>query len=129
MCLFHRKDQAPITIKIFNVALTSKDHINVLGITFDLKLNWHFQVQNAVNKSKMALNAIYLIWKYFTKKQLLSIITSKYYSILYYNAKAWLLPDRLFLTLNPIENAFMPTLKPQLKQNTFGISQTPEAYN
>ena len=38
LCLFHQKDQAPITVTIFNESLTSKDHMNVLGVTFDSKL-------------------------------------------------------------------------------------------
>ena len=109
MCLFHRKDQAPISIKLANITLTSKDHINVLGITFDSKLSWHYQTQNAINKSKMALNAIFLIRKYFSKRQLLSIITSNYYSILYYNAEIWLLP----------------TLTTQLKQKILSASAQP----
>ena len=65
LCLFHHKDQAPITLNIFNNTIKSKDHINVLGVTFDSKLQWHYQIQNAINKSKIALNAIYLIRKYF----------------------------------------------------------------
>ena len=109
LCLFHRKDQAPITIKLSNIVLTSKDHINVLGLTFDSNLTWHYQIQNAINKSKMALHAIILIRKYFSKKQLLSIITSNYYSILYYNAEIWLLP----------------TLKAQLKQKILSASAQP----
>ena len=83
--------------------------MNVLGITFDSKLQWHHQVKNTINKSKMALNAIYLIRKYFNKRQLLSIITSNYYSILYYNANVWLLP----------------TLSPQLKQKLLSASAAP----
>ena len=109
LCLFHRKDHLPITLTIYNDIITSKDHMNVLGITFDSKLQWHHQVKNTINKSKMALNAIYLIRKYFNKRQLLSIITSNYYSILYYNANVWLLP----------------TLSPQLKQKLLSASAAP----
>ena len=109
LCLFHRKDHAPISLRIFNEILTSKDHMNVLGVIFDSKLQWHYQVQSAVNKSKKALNAIFLIRKYFSKKQLLSIITSNFYTILYYNAEVWLLP----------------TLGPQLKQKILSASSAP----
>ena len=72
-------------------------------------MRWQYQVQNTINKSKSALNAIYLICKYFNKKQLLDIITSNYYSILYYNAEVWLLP----------------TLNPQLKQKLLSASSAP----
>ena len=83
--------------------------MNVLGLFFDSKLQWHSQVSNAVTKSKKALHAINLIRKYFTSKELLNIITSNYLSILYYNADIWLLP----------------TLAPQLKQKLLSASAAP----
>jgi hypothetical protein len=109
VCLFHRKDQPPIQINIANTSIPSKDRIGVLGVIFDSKLQWHYQIQNTINKSKKALNAIILIRKYFTKKQLLQIITSNYYSTLYYNAEVWLLP----------------TLQPRLKQKLLSASAAP----
>ena len=109
LCLFHRKDQPPVQITVNDSTIISKDHIKVLGIIFDSKLQWHYQIQNTVNKSKRALNAISLIRKYFSKSQLLTIVTSIYYSSLYYNAEIWLLP----------------TLKPQLKQKLLSASAAP----
>ena len=109
LCLFHRKDHHPIELIINGRPVVSKTKMNVLGITFDSKLQWQFQVQNTVNKCRQALTAIYMIRKYFTKEQLLQIITSNYYSILYYNAEIWLLP----------------TLKPQLKQKIIAASAAP----
>ena len=47
--------------------------------------------------------------KNFTKTQLLNIITSNFYSILYYNADIWLLP----------------TLSPTLKQKLLSASSSP----
>ena len=72
-------------------------------------MQWHYQIQNTINKSKKALNAIALIRKYFSKSQLLTVITSNYYSSLYYNAEIWMLP----------------TLKPQLKQKLLSASAAP----
>ena len=69
MCLFHRKDNPPVTIIFSNKNLTSKSYMNVLGVTFDSKLNWQIHVQNAVKKASKSLQAIKLIRKYFTKKQ------------------------------------------------------------
>ena len=66
--------------------------MNVLGVTFDSKLNWQTQIENTISKSKKALHAIYLIKNYFSKHELLKIITSNYYSILYYNSEIWHLP-------------------------------------
>ena len=109
LCVFHRTDTRPIEININDIMLTSKNHINVLGITFDTKLQWHLQVAQTISKSKKALHAISLIRKYFTSSELLSIITSNYLSILYYNADVWLLP----------------TLSPLLRQKLLSASAAP----
>ena len=109
ICLFHRNDPRPIELNINHNLLKSKDQINVLGIIFDSKLQWHLQINNAISKSRKALHAISLIKKYFSQNELLAMITSNYLSILYYNADVWLLP----------------TLKPQLKQKLLSASAAP----
>ena len=109
ICLFHRKDHPPIKIKIKNVEIETKKQMNVLGITFDSKLQWHNQIQNSIQKSKRALGAINIIRKFFSKEQLLTIITSNFYSILYYNSEVW----------------HLPTLSPNLKQKLLSASSAP----
>ena len=63
--------------------------MNVLGVSFDCKLNWQTQIQNSITKAKKALNAIKIISKYFNKNELLTLITANYYSVLYYNSEIW----------------------------------------
>ena len=109
ICLFHRKDQPLVNIEINGEIVISKQTMNVLGVTFDTKLQWQPQIQNTVNKRKKALHAIKLISKYFNKAQLLTIITSCNYSVLYYNAEIWLLPG----------------LSPQSKQKLLSASASP----
>ena len=65
--------------------------MNVLGVSFDSKLNWQIQIQNSITKAKKALNAIKLIRNFFTKNELLTLITANYYSVLYYNSEIWYL--------------------------------------
>ena len=67
--------------------------MNVLGVIFYSKLTWSNQVTQATQKSKKALHAINLIKIYFTPQELLTLITSNYLSILFYNADVWLLPS------------------------------------
>ena len=109
VCLFFRKDHPPINLNFNNVIIKTKPSMGVLGILFDSKLQWQPQVQNAINKSKKALHAISMIKKYFTKSQLLSLITACYYSVLYFNSEIWLLP----------------TLGPLLKQKLLAASAAP----
>ena len=52
ICLFHKRDQPPIVITFNGTPVTSKQAMNVLGVSFDSKLNWQFQIQNAITKSK-----------------------------------------------------------------------------
>ena len=93
LCLFHRKDQLPIQITLNNEVIVSKSSMNVLGVEFDCKLNWQTQISNSITKSKKALNAIKIIRKHFSKTELLTLITSNYYSILYYNSEIWHIPS------------------------------------
>ena len=48
LCMFHRNDYRPITITIHNEQITSKKSMNVLGVTFDSKLNWSDQVSDTI---------------------------------------------------------------------------------
>ena len=71
-------------------SIRSKKIINVLGVTFDSKMQWTTQVSMAISKSKRALHAIKLIKKYLSKTETKMLLTSNFYSILYYNAEIWL---------------------------------------
>ena len=73
--------------------VVSKKSINVLGVTFDSKLQWGDHITNAINKSRKSLHAIRLITKYLQKNEIKQLLTSNFYSQLYYNCEIWLLPS------------------------------------
>ena len=106
MCLFFRNDCRPVSLMLNGKEIISKQTINVLGVTFDSKLQWSQHVAKAILKSKQALHAINLIKKYFTHKELLSILTANFYSILFYNSEIW----------------HLPTLKATIKQKLLSAS-------
>ena len=93
ICLFHRNDHTPITLTLNGISLKTKSSMNVLGVLFDSKLSWGDQVNKTINKAKKTLHAINLIKKYFTNDELKSLLTSNYYSVLYYNSEIWQLRD------------------------------------
>ena len=93
LCLFYRGDTTPISINLNNQVIKSNKNINILGVIFDSKLQWADHIAQAITKSMNALNAIRLIKKYFTQKELFQLITSNFYSILYYNSEIWHLPS------------------------------------
>ena len=63
--------------------------MNVLGMAFDSKLNWQIQVQNTITKSRSSLHAIHLISKHFKKQEIIQLITSNYFSVMYRNSEIW----------------------------------------
>ena len=86
--------------------ITSNPTINVLGIIFDSKLQWGPQIENTIKKSNKPKHALLLIKKYFNKTELSTLLTTNFYSILYYNCGVWMIPS----------------LKPQLKQQILFVS-------
>ena len=72
--------------------INSNRSINVLGVIFDSKLQWSDHIALTIKKSFSALNAICLIKKFFNQKELIQLITSNFYSIMFYNSEIWHLP-------------------------------------
>ena len=89
LCLFYGRDTAPIEIIVNGAIIKSSRTINVLGVLFDQKLQWSEHIALCTSKSSKALTAVRMIKKYFTTKELLQIVTSNVYSILYYNSEIW----------------------------------------
>ena len=89
ICLFSRSNVEPVEISVSGQEVQSKTQINVLGIIFDSKLQWGPQIASALKKSSKALNAIRLIKRFFDPNELLQLITSNFYSVLYYNSEVW----------------------------------------
>ena len=87
ICLFSKHDEQPIRVRINNELVNSSDSINLLGVQFDSRMQWSKHVSSAIIKSGKALNAIKLIRKYFNTKELVQLITSNFYSILFYNSE------------------------------------------
>ena len=106
LCLFYRKDTPPVEITINNVIIRSMQNMNVLGVIFDSKLTWSKHISTQINKANKALHAIKMIRKYFSQSELLTLLTSNFYSILYYNSEIW----------------HIPNLKPDLKQMLLSAS-------
>ena len=58
ICIIHRKDHPPIILTQKQHTNQNKKQMKVLDITFNSKLQWQNQTQNAIMKSKMAPGAI-----------------------------------------------------------------------
>ena len=93
ICLFHKKDQPSVNIRIDNVLIKSKKSMNVLGVIFDSKLTWNDQIAHCISKAKKALFALRLLRKFFNNSEMRTLLDSNFYSVLYYNAIIWLTPE------------------------------------
>ena len=83
LCIFHRTENTEGRLVIDDAMIESKNEMNVLGITFDSKLQWTSQVSRAIKGANKSLQAIKLIRKYFTRNEIIQLLTSYFYSKLY----------------------------------------------
>ena len=91
--MFHCKDKPLIKLKINGTEINSIKFMNVLGVHFDSKLNGQIHIQNAISKSKKALQAIKINKEFFSKQEVMSLVTANYYSILFHSSEIWLIPS------------------------------------
>ena len=89
LCLFYNRDTTPIHIELNGAVISSCKFINVLGVIFDQKLQWSNHIAFCISKSSKSLTAIRMIKKFFNTQELLQLVTSNFYSILYYNSEIW----------------------------------------
>ena len=75
------------------VEIHTKKQISILGVLFDSKLEWSLQVENSVRKARSSLQGLRVINKYFTTTERLTLLTSFFYSRLYYGSQIWLIPS------------------------------------
>ncbi len=92
LCIFHRNKNTDGSLKIDNTTILSKTEMNVLGLTFDSRLNWAPQVAHAIKGANNSLQAIKMIRKYFKTFEIVQLLTSNFYSKLYYGSEIWHLP-------------------------------------
>ena len=111
LCLFYKNDTAPITITLEGVSIKSANIINVLGVLFDVKLSWTPHIYNTIAKASKSLNALKLIRKFFNTKEFLMLLTSIYYSILYYNCEVWIIESATNLNKKLLLTASSNSLK------------------
>ena len=129
LCLFYKKDTPPVEIIINNARVRSESTMNVLGVCFDSKLTWSKHISNAINKANIALHAIKLIKKYFNNQEILQLLTSNFYSILYYNSEIWHIPTLKFELKQKLISASANALKlsqrlPDPMESFFNVHRT-----
>ena len=74
--------------------IESSNQINILGIIFDSNLKWEPQYENAIKAANHNVHAIKIIAKCFKTEEKKTLLTSLFYSKLYYGSEVWHLPGR-----------------------------------
>ena len=68
--------------------------MNILGLIFDRNLSWDKQYNNAIKDANHNLYAIKIVSKYFSSEEKQTLLTSLFYSKLYYGSEVWHIPGR-----------------------------------
>jgi hypothetical protein len=69
--------------------LVSSNSMNVLGVEFDAKLSWKNHLEKAIKVCQRIKPALWCLKRKLKRKELLKVITSHYYSKLYYGSEIW----------------------------------------
>jgi hypothetical protein len=82
ICLFFKLDTNAVIVKFGMDQIASTKSISVL-----ICLSQH--IRKAIVKSTRSLNALKILRKYFNTKEMLQLVTSNYFSVLYYYREVW----------------------------------------
>jgi len=90
LIIFTKKGFVSIQLDIAGTMINTKNQMKVLGVLFDCNLTWEPHIRATLAKCNSKIGVLKKIRKMFTVDQFLKIITSQYFSILYYGCKVWL---------------------------------------
>ena len=75
-------------------AIPTTTQIKILGMIVDSNMSWDNQYDHAIKEANHNLYAIKVIAKYFSKEEKRTLLTSLFYSKLYYGSEIWHIPGR-----------------------------------
>ena len=77
------------TLQIDNNEIKSENSVTLLGITIDNRLSFDDHISKLCNKASMQLNAIFILKKYMSQKELEVVLNSFIYSNFNYRLLVW----------------------------------------
>ncbi len=87
--LMMMNEESTVTIDIEDMQINSLPEMKVLGILFDKNLNWSSQVSKAIKRTNRMLFGLKKIRRFLDVPQCKQVVTSFYYSVLYYGFEVW----------------------------------------
>jgi hypothetical protein len=91
--IFGENARSDESLSINNVEVKPKTEMKVLGLTFDKGLRWNSQMENAIKSSRKSSHGLKYLKRYFTEDELVTVVKSQIYSLIYYNCEVWLIPS------------------------------------
>ncbi len=88
--IFIRTEQISISALVNGKSFKTSQSIKVLGVIFDSRLKWDFQVDKVIYLAKKTMYGLRIIWQNFGLNNFMNIITSKFFSKIYYGSPVWL---------------------------------------
>jgi len=82
-----------IHLRVDNETIETLPGMKVLGINFTHNLDWSYQVEKAITKARGCVKRLQLMRKFLTFEITLKLITSFYFSAVYYGAAVWMTQD------------------------------------
>jgi len=87
--LIYFRSNDVLTVELEGKPVTSSTTLNVLGMTFDCQMSWETQLSRSIQSCQRLKPALRALKKKLSSKELIQVITSHYYSRLYYGAEVW----------------------------------------
>jgi hypothetical protein len=85
-----RKNQESMVIECDNVKITPSDSMKALGVYLTPSLSWDKHIDSILNRTAFLIHRTKYLARWLKKEDLLKLITSQYYSIIYYAAPIWI---------------------------------------
>jgi len=89
---FSKTGEDNVCIEVDAVNLASVDSMNILGVTFDKRMSWEAQLHRVSGRCRSLRPALRILSRKLNRKEFLKIVTSHYYSNLYYCSELWFHP-------------------------------------
>jgi hypothetical protein len=72
-----------------DVTIKNQRHMKALGIYFSDDLSWKKHIEIAIQKSNHTIRRIRFLAKWLQKSQLLQLVTSQYFPVIFYSSQVW----------------------------------------
>ena len=87
--LYSSRTNGQLKVKTETMEIASRDSLKALGIYITPNLSWDKQVDFAINCSNQIIKRIKFLTKFLNTDELLKLLTSQYFLIIYYGAPIW----------------------------------------